>query len=513
MKRSNVFRIAVISIIVLLIILLLRNCSGDSTTERAEDFKINQAFLSIPPEATFIAVFNTFKILQGVGFNELRGSQEYIDQLRAYYNQNPPFARVFSDPKGVGIDVQKKSVFYLAVGTDADEVYTNTIFSLADLKAFEESILKSNKGKYKDNGNFKYLKIDPTSSVGWNDKFVSFISTDPSYDKMKIFDRCFTDSKTKYFDNHNKFNDYILGSKADFAFWGDFTSYSKNQLHATGDPGKISSLLLKGNVIYGDATFEKGKIDANVKFEFNSFLDAAQDKIFKNGYDTKVLALMPEKVPSMLLNTSLNIEGILSVILKDIDLKVEARNSLASYGLTLDDLTKALDGDMLIAGYPSIDKGKSSTVFAVKIKDHVHFDVLLQIWQDLGEIEMEDANLYRINKGVPPFFPIAATYSDKLQRLYVKGDYAYVSLDNIMIEHIASGQESMEFTKDLLIDKNEADILFSGYIDNRIDEVNKITKEYSIREVKFNYENKSLALNFQFENSEINPLRQIFNLK
>ena len=45
MKRSNAFRIAVISIIVLLIILLLRNCSGDSTTERAENFKIDQSYL------------------------------------------------------------------------------------------------------------------------------------------------------------------------------------------------------------------------------------------------------------------------------------------------------------------------------------------------------------------------------------------------------------------------------------------------------------------------------------
>ena len=194
-------------------------------------------------------------------------------------------------------------------------------------------------------------------------------------------------------------------------------------------------------------------------------------------------------------------------------MKVEARNSLASYGLTLDDLTKALDGDMLITGYPSEEKGKSSTVFAVKIKDHEHFDLLLQVWQDLGEIELEESNLYRINKGVPPLFPIAATYSDVMQRLYIKGDYAYVSLDNTMIEHIASGEMSKEFTKNLLIDKNEDDILFSGYIDSRIDEVNKITKEYAIREVKFNYENKSLSLNFQFENSEVNPLRQIFHLE
>lgn len=499
MKRSDKFKIALIGIIVILIVLLLRNCSVDSTTVRAENFKIDQSFLSIPPEATFIAVFNTFKILQGVGFNELRSTNEYINKLKSYYNQNPPFARVFSDPKGVGIDVQKKSVFYLAVGTEADEVYTNTIFSLADLKAFEESISKSGRGNFKTTENFKHLEIDPTSSVAWNDKFASFISTNPNYDKIEIFNRCFTDSNTKYFDTNNKFFDHISNNESDFSFWGDFISYSKNQLHASGKPVEISSLLLRGNVIYGDANFNEGEIDANIRFDFNKLISVAQDKLFKDGYDTKILELTPDKFPSFFLNTSLNIEGIFSIILNDIDLKLEARNSLANFGLTLDDLTKAIEGGMLITAYPSLETGKSSTIFGVKIKEYEHFQVLLDVWQVLNIITLEDTNLYRINKGTVPFFPIRATYPDLLQRLLINGDYAYVSLDKEVIDHIYSDTKSIEFSQSLLLDKNEKEILFSGYVDSRIEEVNKITKDYNIEEVRFNYENENLELNFQFE--------------
>ena len=513
MKRSNAFRIAVISIIVLLIILLLRNCSGDSTTERAENFKIDQSYLSIPPEATFIAVFNTPEIMDDVGFEELRKTNSYLQNLQASYKQNPPFARVFNDPEGVGIDVQKKSVFYLSVGTEADEVYTNTIFALADLSAFEIAISKSGKGKFKQNENFKHLVIDSNSSVAWNDKFASFVSTISSYDKIKIFNRCFIDSNTKYFDYNNKFYDHIFNNKSDFSFWGDFTSYSKNQLHASGKPGEINSFLLRGNVIYGDANFNEGEIDANIRFDFNKLISLAQDKLFKDGYDTKILELTPDKFPSFLLNTSLNIDGLFSIILNDIDLKLEARNSLANFGLTLDDLSKAIEGDMLFTAYPSEEPGKSSTIFGVKIKDHVHFKVLLDVWQGLNSITLEDTDLYRINKGSVPFFPIRATYPDKLQRLLIKGDYAYVSLDKKVIDYIYSDTKSIEFDQRLLLDKNEKEILLSGYIDSRIEEVNKITKDFNIKEVKFNYENENLELNFKFQNSKTNALKQIFTMK
>lgn len=510
MKKQTKQNLFILGLILILIILLLRNCNLSETTTRDVNFKIDQSYLSIPPEATFIGVFNTNQVLEGIGFEALKKTPSYINNLQSYYSQNPPFARVFSDPSGVGIDVNEKSVFYISVGTAADEVYSNTIFTLANLSAFEDAIAKSGRGKYKSKGNIKYLTIDEVSAVGWNDKFVSFISTDPSYDKMEIFDRIFTDTKTKYFDNNKKFQDYIFENESDFAYWVDCTSYSKNQLHATGKPGEISGLLLRDNYIYGDANFNQGEIDANVKFDFNTFLNAAQNKLFKDGYDTKILELIPNINPSILLNTSLNLEGIFSLILDDIDLKLEARNSLASYGLTLDDLTQAIEGDMLITGFPSKQGNKSSTIFAVKIKDHDHFQTLLQVWQDLQIIEVEGSNLFKINQGTPPLFPIAATYPDRLQRLIIRGDYAYVSLDNNVIEHIEANQKSEIIKQNILLDENENKILFSGYLDNRIKEVKDVIQPYAIKEMKLNYEDQSLVMKFKFTDDKLNPLKYLF---
>ena len=95
----------------------------------------------------------------------------------------------------------------------------------------------------------------------------------------------------------------------------------------------------------------------------------------------------------------------------------------------------------------------------------------------------------------------------------IKGDYAYVSLDKKVIDYIYSDTKSIEFDQRLLLDKNEKEILLSGYIDSRIEEVNKITKDFNIKEVKFNYENENLELNFKFQNSKTNALKQIFTMK
>lgn len=512
--KANTRTVLGVIVIVVLLALLLRQCGvGTTKASRPADLSIDKSYLAIPPEATFIAVFNTPQVLSDIKFSELRVQDRYINNLKQYYQQNPPFARVFAAPEQVGVDVAKQAVFYIAVGTKADEVYSNTIFSIKDKVAFEKAIVESNRGDIKKNGTFSYINIDPMSAVAWNGSFASFISTDQSYDKLPIWNRIFTESETKYFDGESPFYSFISNSKSDMAYWMDLSSYAQNQLHATGPEGEFNKYLLKGNHIFGEADFRNGEVDASVQFEFNKILSTAQDKIFKDGFDTDILQLIPSSNASALMNTSINMEGLFSVILDDIDMKVEARNSLAQYGLTLDDLTKAVEGDMLFAAYPSEIKGKSATIFGVKIKDHDHFETLLNVWQDIGNIALEGPNIYRVDKGLPPFFPIAATYPDMLQRLIIRGDYAYVSLDKSVIDHIESHTKSDALKENNLMARSDEDILFSGYFNNRIKEVRDKIQSYAVEEIRFNYEDKKLELKFQFDDENVNPLRQILAIQ
>lgn len=512
--KSNLKKVVLLVLVILLILLLLRQCSDRvSTSNRPADISFDQTYMLIPPEATFIAVFNTPQVLSDINFAELRVQDRYINSLRQYYQQNPPFARVFASPEQVGVDVKEHAVFYIAVGTQASEVYSNAIFSIKDKAAFEKAIIESNRGAIQKEAAYSHITIDGMSSVAWNDDYACFISTDESYEKLPIFNRIFTQSKAKYFDKDNPFYQFITASKSDMAYWVDLSSYAENQLHATAAEGEFSKLLLRGNHIYGEADFREGEVDASVLFDFNKILSTAQGKVFKDGYDTDIIQLIPSTNASALVNASINMEGLFSLILDDIDMKVEARNTLAQYGLTLDDLTKAVEGDMLFAAYPSEIPGKSATIYGVKIKDHDHFEVLLNVWQDLGNIALESSNIYRVDKGVPPFFPIAATYPDKLQRLIIRGDYAYVSLDKSVIDHIASYTKSDALRETNLMDRSDDDILFSGYFNNGIKEVRDRIKSYAVEEIKFNYEDQKLELRFQFNDDDVNPLRQILAIE
>jgi hypothetical protein len=495
--------------------LLLRKCGiGGQTVKRSSDFSLDKTYKAIPPDVTFICSFNIPTILEEIEFEKLRNSEGYIDKLRLTYNENPPFTRVFSNPEGAGINTSEKAVFYLDVGTNAEEVYTAVILSLKDANVFSRLAsdhAKHNKIQSKDH--YSYLKINPISSVAWDDNNVMFITTDESMDQESVFDQVFNPNKEKYFDGSEKFYEFVESSTSDLAFWMDLTSYARNQIHATGKPGEFNEFFLRGVNLFGTAEFSKGSVDLVVNYDLNAILQKFIDQVFKPDYDVNILNnILPEK-PSFIANVSFNISGVLNLMLRDIDAKVEARNSLIPYGLTLEDFSKAASGDALFAFYPNADSDKTSTLFILKIEDQNHFDELISIWQQLGKIASEGNDTYVMRTGYIPFLPIESTYEDKLQRMLIKDGYMYVSLDRKVIEYIQSNSSTSIDPAELGIDiNNSSDHLLSVYGDNGFKEISAYANRFSIKDYTLNYKENSMLFHFNLQDENTSSLKQLLAL-
>lgn len=510
---SNRFKFWIVIAIVLAVILLIKTCkNGIKLVNRSPGiFKKESAFLA-PPSATLILSFNLKNILSEIGFDKLKTSQPYITKLSESYATNPVFTNVFRDPEKCGINTDKKALFYIDVGDNDEETYSATVLCLKDVVKLVANIKTSGLHKVMKEKHYEYAKLGNNNAMAWNPDFVMFVTTNPELDINSIFEQVFIIDAEKYFDKSPDYIESFDKSSADGSFWLDMTSYARNQLHATGKPGELPEMLLKGNVVHGDLDFETGYFQADIRFKLNNILSEGLKGFFKNDKDRTITQYIPLNNPSFVANLSLNIDGLFSFLLRDPENKIEARNSLVEYGLLVDDFGKALTGDVLLAGFPNDTTSKSSVLFGLKIKNRDYFFKLLKVMEDVGQIEVEENNLYKMNKGVVPFFPLLATYEDNLQRLIIKDDFVFMSLDRRIIDAIKVSTSVDNEVPQYLLPMNEQYNYFSFYGNESFGETNSYSDKFSIRDYSINYNGSSLEIKCNLKNSYVSSLKQMLQL-
>jgi len=510
---SNRIKFWISIVIILAILLLLKTCNnGIKIVNRAPgEFKKESAFL-VPPDATFILSFNLKNILPEIGFDQLKTSQPYLAKLSASYATNPVFTNVFRDPEKCGINTNKKALFYIDVGDSDEETYSASVLCLSDVAKLVVNIKASGPNKVIKEKHYEYTLLGNNNAMAWNTDFVMFVTTNPELDVQSLFEEVFTIEAEKFFDKFPDYINFFDKSVADGCFWVDMTSYARNQIHATGKPGEFNQQLLKGNVIFGDVNFETGYFETDIQFKLNSLLAEGLKGFFKNDKDRTITQYIPLDNPSFVANLSLNIDGLFSFLLKDTDRKVEARNSLAEYGLLVEDFGKALTGDVLLAGFPNDTTSKSSVLFGLKIKDSEYFFKLLKVMEDVGQIEMIENNLYKMNQGVVPFYPLLATYEDKLQRLMIKDGYAFVSLDRKIVDALKTHSIKGNEVPPYLLPLNDQYNYLSFYGNELFSETNQYSGKYSVRDYSVNYNGTILKLKCNLMNNQVSSLKQLLQL-
>lgn len=516
MKTDNLFsnrlKLWLAVAIIISVILLLKTCNtGIKLMNRPPgSFKKESAFL-VPPDATFILSFNVKNILPEIGFEQLKTTQPYLSKLSESYATNPVFTNVFKDPVQCGINTDKKALFYIDVGEEDEETYSASVLCLSNASKLLSTIKSSGSYKIIKEKHYEYALLGNNNTVAWNPDFVMFVTTNPTFDVKTIFDQTLNLDAEKYFDTSPDYINFFDKSISDASFWADMTSYARNQIHASGKPGEFNPQLLKGNIVFGDVNFETGYFESDIQFKLNNILSQGLKGFFKDDKDRSITNYIPIDNPSFIANLSLNIDGLFAFLLRDTERKVEARNSMAKYGLLPEDFGKALTGDLLLTGFPNDTTSKSSVLFGLKIKDNDYFFKLLKVMEDVGQIEMIDNSLYKMNEGVVPFFPLLATYEDKLQRLLLKDGYAFVSLDKRVIEALKSTQPKANETLPYLLPLNDQTNYLSFYGSDFLGETSKYTDKFSIRDYSINYNGDILKLRCNLKNSQVSSLKQILN--
>ncbi len=481
---------------------MLRSCGGYKNPLSQKE---GPAFY-VPLEATVILSFDLDEITKEIDFDTLSKSNDYIKLLSSYYTQNPPFTMVFRDPEGSGIDLDQNAMFYLDVGDKKGDTYTASILPLKSEEQFSDMITKT-KLKLKSQGGYKYAVIDPASSIAWINNMAVFITTNDSFKKTQLLNKIFSTKRQKYYDQHLDYQQFIESNQGDVLYWIDLSSYARNQILATAKEGEFSPLILSGNYIYGDLDFKNGQLDLTSNFKFNSIIKGVLDNLIEKHTDLSVFDKMPLSDPSFLGCISLDIDGMFASLLKSVELKLEARNSLVKYGLVIEDFGKAFTGDVILGSFAG-DSEFNSLLFGLKIKDITHFNTIINVMIEMGQIEVMEPNIYKMPSSYLAFLPLNSTFSDGFQRMVVKDNYMFVSLDNAIIENILN-DKNYQYSE-LLLSKEPQSISAFGNTDFR--PLTNYSQQFSIRNYRLNFNGDKLNLELKLKDAQKSSLKQLLKL-
>ena len=482
---------------------------GSNFTRTSGLFQPNNTACYINEDATFILGVNLANVLDEISFFELVKTPIFKEKLQQSYRDNFLFSKLVEDPIRAGVNPKGKAIFVLDVGKNDKEIYTASYLPIVSSENFKSFISRNWKAAIDAKAAFTYIKINEGSSLAWNEEIAVFITSNHTFDKDRMLAKVFNEQKKKYFDEQSQFLEEFNQFTSDFYFWVDMASYGRNQLHASGKSGEINKRFLEGNFLSGNIDFGTGIVDADINTTINPIIDKFVKSLFHQNSKTTIFKYLPDnRQKSFQAGLSLNFNGILSLLLTTKDLKLQARDSMAAYGLILDDFDQALTGNASFVAYPNDTTYKHSIAFGLELKDRAHFFKIIDVMQDLGKIIPEEGGTYKMVGGAYiPFFPIYFSYPDFKQRMIIKGDMVFFSADKFMIEYLRSsdGQEKLP-SKEM----EGANFSFNGF--EKPEKLKKYLDDFSVKNYEVTYKENKIKIHLDLDNTQKSALKQVLKL-
>jgi hypothetical protein len=288
------------------------------------------------------------------------------------------------------------------------------------------------KPEFKEEGKIKFAVFEKDAVLAWQGKAGVFYTNKKGVstaDVKKLFE--LKDNETLIGSNES-FKEAV-GQSYDATVWFNIEKLSASNAQAAMVMG-ATGVNNKGTAFALGFTFEKGKILVNADYTGNEEINKLNDKIANESVKGGILKNIPIDQASAGFSFSLNLEG-LSGYLKEKGLLGEVEGSLKEFGLTADDITKAISGDVFgVVGKVNFD-GKSNDVpefvISIGLKDKKAFEKVLDAVnsKQKGALSKKD-NVYEIAGG--------------MGFLVVKDDAAYITMNAGIKEGINKGDSKLK---------------------------------------------------------------------
>ena len=509
---------------------LVNSCgSGSGSANLKEILK------KIPATSTLVSIIDMEQMMKKMDYQEFKKSEIFKSMLKEAKTEE--LKKILENPEISGISINSQFGMYMDVKS-SDDYVIGFILPIKNIKDFEAQIEKTAKEEkspfknIKKEAKFKFVEEkfeDNNLGVAWNEKML-IMNVSSKSSLKELFVKNF-ESKEKESILSNKEFKAENAKGHDILFWAQTAPIVKllkedkqisRSLKQIAYLGLTEKALEDNNFsIYCD--FKKGEMESGMTFSMSDELKKEYGSIFGKKVSTDFSKFFPKKDMVGLSMLALDL-GAVNQVLKNRGFDGLINMFISEMGLTLEDFTKGLKGEIAFANY--IDPSSKDIiqsqkmVLAIALNNPVFIDKLVDMASKSGMGAVKKSGKRYIS-----------SMSDKVQGIMVDNVFV-ISTDISIIDKIEKGG----FGGNEAIAKADYDKIKDGWLSNYVDYIqmvaslsetsgstlgldtdyNKILKKISdYNELEYStsvLSDKETKFNIYFKNKENNSLKTIIKL-
>ena len=479
-------------------------------TSCQQDVNLNNdiALSQIPATTSSVTAINIKQMMEKADFKEVVKMDFYQDMVKEATKRTPSIAAVLNDPYQSGVDLDANAYFIQDLDVSGQIPFNALIVNIKDKTAFEALAKSGNQYEVLSGEGFSYVQPERGSIIAWNDQ-VAIMGAGGARSDIKGKTTAIFSTTAETSVGQNKDLQRCLAKNADISSWfgsDEIAEKAGKEMGMQLAMAGFSKDMLKGNFAHSHFNFENGLVDATSTYTVNPELSKEFGILFKDEVNTDFTKYISGNNLIFATTGALSMEGVNQAITKR-GVNALANGQLREFGLTTDDIAKALDGDFVVAGYYTPSSDMPNLLIGTKINDRTTFDKFLSLGVEFEMMKKLDDNLYELKKRM------LQPNSTGVSQLVIQNDIMFLVDDSEMVARIKSGGYSKA---DRITDKAKEMMqnnIMGGYINLEQAAKYNTDKDINLEELEdviFRFDGDDGELKMEMKDKDINSLKKIF---
>ena len=467
----------------------------------------DKALAQLPATTSSITAINMKQLMDKADFQEVIKMEFYQDMVTKATRQTPSIAAVLNDPYQSGVDLDANAYFIQDLDVSGNIPFNALVVNIKDQATFE-ALAKTNDNNVMTGEGFSYVQPDGGSIIAWNNEIaVMGAGGAKSNLKGKTAEIFNTTEETSVANNNDL--QKCLAKNADVSYWfgsDEMAEKAGKQMGMQLAMAGFSKDMLKENFVHSHFNFDNGKVDAVSSYTINPDLAKEFGILFKDESNTDFTKYIPAKDLVFATSTALSMDGVNEALTKR-GVNALINGQLREFGLKSDDIAKAIDGDLLVAGFQNPASDNPDMLIGMKINDRSTFDqfialgteyeVLKKVGDDLYEIK--DRSLQGSMKGT--------------SQAVIENDILFISNNANVIAQIQEGGYSTADRISRKGQKSLQDNIMGGYIN--FDHISEYADKNEvdlkgIEDATFRFDGDDGDIKLELKEKDVNSLKKMF---
>lgn len=403
---------------------------------------MDAAVQHIPSDASQVTVIRIPQLMEKIDFESLREMDFYQQAMKEAAGRDQTMGKILFDPSESGINMKQNAYIISDINpNNPSDMMNGMMVNIADGVKFAELIKSSPMSiGIKQATGYQY-STSGENFLAWNDD-IAFIGQVRGGEATSKLDKIFNIGEGNSVLSSTAFEKTGGGTDdINFMLSGDAIADNPQLRMASGMMGWSPDDLV-GNHINGGVSFDEKKMSMDLDIDLKKAIAIDLAMPFKSSVSTDFSAYIPGDNLAGVFTFGLNLKG-LNQLLVEKNVAGMANNfaNLDKMGLSLDELAKAIDGDMVLAIQKEGSEGKPAGIFAMSINEK-EFKQFADKMVEMRVVTDQGNGVYKINdKGLSRDFDNAMGGKGEFNEasMVIKDGKLFMTADPVLLEGAKNG--------------------------------------------------------------------------